>query len=365
MHSFERVRSFAQARHHRFAEFLGADLLLAGAFLKNVVGVDAVFHGAEPGIVNALGDIRLIEMHQHQHAAQQEPGGVGQVLAGAARRGSVDGLEQGAWRADVGRSRETNRSRDLRGHVGKNVAVEIGHQDDVKGFRRVGHLGSTDVDNPMFFLDGRVIGADLVEDLVEHAVRHLHDVVFSEAGDLLAVVLQRVFEGVTGDALGARPGDDLQALHDGVAELVLHAGVTILFVLAHDDDVHVGVLGFDEGVIGDAGADVGIESEHLARGDIEALEAATLRGGDGGFVEDLGAAQRFPGAGLDAGGVSLEVDFLPNFHDFRFDARAGRLDDVERGSHDLGADSVAVRDRDAGYIGHSFETLKYHATRWE
>ena len=46
---------------------------------------------------------------------------------------------------------------------------------------------------------------DLVEDLVEQAVGHLHDVVFREAGDLLAVVPARVLEGVADDLLAARP----------------------------------------------------------------------------------------------------------------------------------------------------------------
>ena len=80
----------------------------------------------------------------------------------------------------------------------------------------------------------------------------------------------------------------------------------------------------------------------------------------GAFIEYFGAAQRFPGAGLDAGGVSFQVNFLANFDDFGFDARARRFDDVKAGIHDFGTNSVAVRDRDAGYVGHSFERLKYH-----
>ena len=68
MDGLQGMRRFTEARHYRFAEFLGADLLLAGAFLKNVVSVDAVLHGAQPGIVYALGHVRLIEMHQHQDA---------------------------------------------------------------------------------------------------------------------------------------------------------------------------------------------------------------------------------------------------------------------------------------------------------
>ena len=102
---------------------------------------------------------------------------------------------------------------DLRRDVGENVAVEIRHHDHVERFGRVGHLGGADVDDPVLVLDLRIFGADLVEDLVEQAVGHLHDVVFGEAGDLLAVVQRGVFEGVADDLLAARPRDQLEALH--------------------------------------------------------------------------------------------------------------------------------------------------------
>ena len=76
------------------------------------------------------------------------------------------------------------------------------------------------------------------------------------------------------------------------------------------------MLGVDERVIGDAGADVGVEAEGLAGGDVEALESAALRGGDGRFQEDFGAAQGFPGAGFDAGGDAAQVDFFADFDGF-------------------------------------------------
>ena len=113
--------------------------------------------------------------------------------------------------ADVRRSRQSHRTRNLRRHVRQNVAIQIRHHDHVERFRRVGHLRRADVDNPVLLLDLRILCADLVEDLVEQAVGHLHDVVFGEAGDLLAVVLDGVFEGVADDLLAARPRDQLQA----------------------------------------------------------------------------------------------------------------------------------------------------------
>ena len=100
---------------------------------------------------------------------------------------------------------------DLRRHVGENVAVEVGHHDHVESFRRVGHLGRADVHDPVLVLDVRIFGGDLVEDLVEQTVGHLHDVVLHEAGDLLAVVAARVLEGVAHDLFAAGPRDQLDA----------------------------------------------------------------------------------------------------------------------------------------------------------
>ena len=107
---------------------------------------------------------------QHQHAAQQQAAGVGDVLAGAARRAAVDGLEHGAVVADVGAAGEADAAGDLRRHVGQNVAVEVRHHDDIEGLWGIGQLGRADVDDPVLLLDVRIVRADLVEDLMEQAV---------------------------------------------------------------------------------------------------------------------------------------------------------------------------------------------------
>jgi hypothetical protein len=126
-------------------------------------------------------DFRLVDVHQHEHRAQQQARGVRQVLPGAPRRGAVDGFEHGALVADVGRPGQAHRAGDLRRHVGEDVAVQVRHHDHVEGVRRVGHLGGADVHDPDFLLDVRIERADFVEHLVEQAVGHLHDVVLHEA----------------------------------------------------------------------------------------------------------------------------------------------------------------------------------------
>ena len=109
------------------------------------------------------------------------------------------------------------------------------------------------------------------------------------------------------------------------------------------------MLRVDERVVGNAGPDVGVEAECLARGDVEALEAAALRRGDGGFEKHFGAAQGFPGAGLDARGVAAQVNFFADLDGLDFEGGAGGFQDVEGGLHDFGTDAVAMRDGDGGF----------------
>ncbi len=66
----------------------------------------------------------------------------------------------------------------------------------------------------------------------------------------------------------------------------------------------------------------------------------------GAFKKHFGAAQRFPGAGLDAGGVAAQINLFADFDGLDRERRAGRLDDAERGVHDLGTDAVAMRNGD-------------------
>src|SRR6185369_14017706 len=128
-----------------------------------------------------------------------------------------------------------------------------------------------DVDDPVLVLDLRILGRDLIEDFMEETVGHLHDVVFGEAGDFFATVLPRQLERVAYDFFRTRPRDQLAALYHFRAYLILDARIEVLFVLAHDHDVHVGMFGLDERIIGDARPHIGIEAEPLARGDVETL----------------------------------------------------------------------------------------------
>ncbi len=130
--------------------------------------------------------------------------------------------------------------------------------------------------------------------------------------------------------------------------LILDARVKVLFVFAHDDQIHHRVLGADEGIVRHARADVGVEAQHLARGHVQALVTSALRRGDGSLQKHLGAAQGIPGAGHDAGRVARKINLLADFDGFDVQKSAGGFQNVQRGGHDLGADAVAMRDSDRG-----------------
>ena len=111
-------------------------------------------------------------------------------------------------------------------------------------------------------------------------------------------------------------------------------------------------------VIADAGSNVGVQAEHLARRHIEALEAAALRSRNGGLQENLGSLQRLERAGCDSGGDAAQVDLLADLDGLGLNLRSGFLQDVERGGHNFRADAVAVRDSDRCFRCHGLQNLQ-------
>src|SRR5690606_10962725 len=100
--------------------------------------------------------------------------------------------------------------------------------------------------------------------------------VVGHAVAVVPAVSAGVLKGVADNLLGARAADELEPLGHVGRLLVLDAGVGVLFVFPDDDQVHVGVLGRDEGVVGHARPHVGVQAQHLAGGHVEALVAAAL-----------------------------------------------------------------------------------------
>ena len=195
----------------------------------------------------------------------------------------------------------------------------------------------------MFILQFGVLRGDLVKDFVKEAISDLHDVVFREAGDLLTVVAARIFKRIAHYLLRARPRDELETLRHLIGLLVLDSSVHVFFIFAHDDDIHARMFRADERMVGNAGTNVGIKSQTLADGHVQAFETTALWRGNGRFQKHFGAPQRIPGAFFNTRAVAGQVNLFADLDGFDFELSAGLFEDVQRRGHDLGTDSVTMR----------------------
>ena len=287
-------------------------------------------------------------MDEHLDSAEEQAGGVGEVLAGAARSRTVDGFEHGASIADIGAAGESDRSCDLGSDVREDIAVEVRHDDHVEGFWGIGEFCGTDIDNPMFVFDVFVFGGDFIEDFMKQPVGQFHDIVFGKAGDFFATVGTSVLEGVADDFFGSWSGDEFQALHHVEGLAVFDARIEIFFVFANDDHVHFWVFGPNERIVAQAWTDVGIQAEGFSGRHVEGLEPTPLGCGDRCFEEHSGGSEVFKSAGFDPCHVPFEVLLFPDLDDVFFEPCASLFDDVKSGFHDFGADTVTVGDCDGG-----------------
>ena len=152
----------------------------------------------------------------------------------------------------------------------------------------------------------------------------------------------RVLEGVAHDFFATRTTDELQTLHHIVRLAVFDAGVEVFFIFTDDHHIHGGVLGLHKGVVGNAGAHIGIESKSRACGDIEAFVASALWRGNGCFKEHLGTAERFPGAGFDASFDPSKIDLFAYFDLFDCYASSRLFDDMQGSIHDFWPDTIST-----------------------
>ena len=75
----------------------------------------------------------LVETHvlQHHDTAEMHSCGVGEALASNIGGGAVDGLEDGALVTNVTGGGETETTDQTGAHVGQNVTVQVGHDEDL------------------------------------------------------------------------------------------------------------------------------------------------------------------------------------------------------------------------------------------
>ncbi len=238
-----------------------------------------VGQGIKDSFLDAIGMVVQTHMLQHHHATKQESRRVRKSLPRDIGRGTMHGLEDRAFVADVARGRQTKTADQTGAHVGQDVAVQIRHDEHlVVVGRGIGDDLQTSVVQQLGIeLDVGKVLADLPRDGQEQAVGHLHDGRFVHRPHFSLADVLGVLEGEAQDAFRGRSRDQFDALHDAVDDDVLNARVLAFGVLADQGDVDVVVGGFVAGD-GFAGAHVGEEVECSAEGEIEGDVTFAYRG---------------------------------------------------------------------------------------
>jgi hypothetical protein len=226
--------------------------------------------GGESGLLNAIGVLVEAHVSQHHHRAEEKSSGVGKTLASDIRGGTVNGLEDGALITDVAGGGKTKTTNETGAHVGENITVEVGHDEDlvVVGNGVGGHLEAGVVEKLSIKLNVRELLGDLLGGLKEETVGHLHDGGLVDDADLLAANGAGMLEGESEDALRGVAGDKLDALNDTIDNNVLNARILALGVLTDQDGVDVIVGGLVSGNRA-AGTEVGEEVEGTAQSQVE------------------------------------------------------------------------------------------------
>jgi hypothetical protein len=312
MRAFRRRHGYLQLGNN------GRGVLAGLGLAAQVAGQSlALGQGVEDGLLDAVGVVVETHVPQHHDGAEQQGSGVGQVLAGDIRGRAVDGLEDGALVTNVARGGQAQAADETGAHVGQNVSVQVGHDQDLVVVRvRVGdHLQARVVEQLVVKLNvGEVLG-DVLADLEEETVGHLHDGGLVDNADLLAANRLGVLEGVAQDTLAGLAGDELDALDDAVDDNVLNARVLALGVLADQDRVDVVVGGLVAGNRA-AGTQVGEEVEGAAEGEVEG-DVALANGGSKRTLEGNLVLVDVLDGGIGNGGLAVlqdggDIDSLPS-----------------------------------------------------
>ena len=207
---------------------------------------------------------------QHHDGAEQKSSGVGKALASNIRSRAVDGFEDRALVTNVTRGSETKTTNQTGAHVGQNITVQVGHDQDlvVVGHRVGDDLEARVVQQLRIKLDIRELFGDLAGGVQEKAVGHLHDRGLVHNADLLLVDRAGVLEREAQHSLGSLLGDKLDALHHTVHDHVLNPGILALGVLTDQDSVDI-IVGSLVASDGSTRANVGEEVESATEGQVE------------------------------------------------------------------------------------------------
>ena len=185
----------------------------------------------------------------------------------------MDSLEDGALVTNVARGRETKTTDQAGAHVGQDVTVQVGHDQNlvVVGQRVGDHLQAGVVEQLSIELDVREVLGNVVGDLQEQTVGHLHDGGLVDNANLLAADLSGVLESEPQDTLASLTGNELDALDDTINYDVLNSGVFTLSVLTNENGVNTVVRGLVAGnrpARSQVGEEVECSSQSKVEGDM-------------------------------------------------------------------------------------------------
>ena len=209
--------------------------------MRAVPAATTRFDGADDAVVQ----IAMAQMIEHQRAGPDRADRVGDPFAGDVGRRAVDRLEhrrKRPLRVDVGARRDAEASRNRRADVGEDVAEEIRRDDHVERLRVRDHPRGERVDVILRGSRPPVVLPHDLRDLVpeHHRVRSALDLV------ALASILRGRFARARSRSAGSarcRAREDAGLLRHLVrradVDASADAGVLALGVLAHADHVDV------------------------------------------------------------------------------------------------------------------------------
>ncbi len=318
-------------------------MLVAG----DVAGQHPGLERDQDRVLDVGGRVELTEVAQHHHGGQDDGGRIDHVLARILRRGSMDGLEDRDLVSDVGARGESESSDERGGFVGEDVAVHVGRDDHVELLRALDELVGAVVDDDVIGLHPRVLGRDLLEGLLQHALGELHDVGLRGAVNGGASLGDRELEREADDLLASLAGDQLQRLGDAGGLHMLDPRVEVLHVLPddHEIDAAAAVRRANAGEL-PRGPHVRVGLEELAQGDVGALLAEPHGGLERSLEDDARPGDGFDRLRRHARGKSLLEHLRAREAFLPLDLGPGSLDDSLRGPNDLGTDPVPGDDRD-------------------
>src|ERR1035437_7602787 len=337
-------------RFHRLnngvGEFRGAGSAAHVAGQLAAVAVDLV-----DGVADLQGGVVLAEMAQHQQRRSQNSGRVGDISSGNVGCGTVHRFKDGALVAEIRAGNEAEAADQSGAEVGKNVAVEILHQQNIVlvGMHHQLHAGV--VDDVLAVSDLGILLRNRSRAAQKQSIGHLHHVDFVDGMEFLALVLATILEGETRDASASLLGHDLQALHHSRDDFVFDARVKPFGVFADYDQIDPWVVRGNMRQVVDR-PEVGEEFEAPAELDVDAREAAPDGRSYRSLQSDAGALD---GLGEFFRNVFLVLlkGFGAGGEAFPFELDASGFEHANRSLDDFGANSVTG---DEGYfMRHRFD----------